>query len=384
MNKDYYEILGVRRGASEEEIKKAYRRLAHQHHPDKNGGSDAKFKEINEAYQVLSDKEKRAQYDRFGRVFSGAEGFSAGGGPGFGGFSAQGGPASGWDFGSFGEGFPGFEGSAFGGGDFGNVGDIFEAFFGGFGGRPRRTVRRGSDIEVGVRITLEETFHGSRKELHFRTHAACESCGGKGYFEKEGTAVCTECDGGGEIRENRKTFFGSFSQVKACPKCQGSGRVPNKSCGECRGSGRVIREKTVAVEIAPGVADNQIIKILRQGEAGERGAETGDLYVRVRVEPHREFKREGDDLLMKVSAPLADVLVNREIEVKTISGEKLKAEVPTGFRFGDRLVVSGQGMPRLGRHGRGNLVVELEVKLPKRLTAKAKKLLEELRKELKE
>ncbi len=375
MNKDYYKILGVSRGASEEEIKKAYRRLAHHYHPDKDGGNEAKFKEINEAYQVLSDKGKRAQYDRFGRVFS------AGGGPGYGG---EGAPFGGWDFGSFGEGFAGFDGSAFGGGDFGSVSDIFEAFFGGVGSRPRRTVRRGSDIEVGVSITLEDAYRGSRKELRFRTHLACDACAGKGYFEKEGTSACTECDGRGEIRENRKTFFGSFSQVKVCPKCQGSGRVPNKLCGECRGSGRVMKEKTIAVEIAPGVSDNQIIKILKQGEAGERGAEAGDLYVRVRVEPHHVFAREGDDLLVKTSAPLADVLLNREIEVKTISGEKIKAEVPSGFRFGDRLVVPGRGMPRLGRHGRGNLIVELEVKMPKRLSAKAKKLLEEFREELEE
>lgn len=370
--KDYYKILGVSRDASEEEIKKAYRRLAHQYHPDKSGGDEAKFKEINEAYQVLSDREKRARYDRFGTAEP------------FGGFSAQGRPASGWpgvDFGGFyaqdGEG--GWEGFT---GDIGDLGDIFETFFEGLGVRPRRpTYRRGSDLETVQEITLEEAFRGTVKELRVRTLVPCSVCKGQGGDATQGFKTCSVCKGQGEIREEKRTFFGSFSQIKTCSRCRGTGQIPNKVCSVCEGRGSVPGERKVQVEILPGVQDNQIIKIKGAGEAGERGTAAGDLYVRILIKPHHTFRREGDDLIVLKEMNVLDLLLGKKIEIPTISGGKIHVEVPAGFNLKDNLRIPGEGMPRFGSFGRGDLLVNFIVKAPKKPSGKLKKLLEELEEE---
>ncbi len=370
-NKDYYQVLGISKEASDEDVKKAYRKLAHQYHPDKNGGNDKKFKEINEAYQVLSNKEKRAQYDRFGRVFDGN--FSNGGGNPFGegfdfrnfsdGFSAQGGPASGWE-------------------DFGNISDIFDAFFEGIGVKKRRTYQRGSDVELHQQITLEEAFTGTAKAIKFKTFIGCSKCGGTGYFPEEGLKDCSACNGRGEIKESRSTIFGSFQQIRPCGKCNSVGQIPNKICGVCSHSGRVSAEKEVTIDIVPGVQEGQLIKLPGAGEKGERGAESGDLYVRISIKPNQIFKRHGDDLVIKKEVDIVDVLLDKKIELMTIGGGNLEVEIPKGFNLKERLVIKGEGMSRLGGYGKGNLLVELEIKTPKKLSAKAKKLLEELEKEL--
>lgn len=365
-NRDYYNILGVAKGASEDEIKKAYRRLAHKYHPDKGGGDEEKFKEINEAYHVLSSKEKRAQYDRFGKVFDG-------------GFSAGGGPASGWDFRGFGDGF-GFDPSQFE--DLGNIGDIFDAFFEGLGVRKRRAYKRGSDLELIQEITLEEAFSGTNKNLKYKTFIACQKCSGLGHFPDEGFKNCSVCDGRGEIRESRSTIFGSFSQIRPCAKCAGSGQLPNKICGFCSGVGRVVGEKEVEISIAPGIVDGQLIKVPKAGERGERGAGAGDLYARIKIKPHPIFRRDGNDLLIKKEISVVDTLLDKKIEIPTIDGKKAEVEIPPGFNLKDRIVIAGEGMSRFANYGRGNLLVELEVKTPKKLSAKAKKLLEDLRGEL--
>lgn len=364
MSKDYYKILGVPRGASEEEIKKAYRKLAHQYHPDKAHGNEAKFKEVNEAYQVLGNKEKRAQYDRFGQVFEGT-------GP-------QGGPSSG-GFGGFG-GF-GSEGFRVNIEDLGDLGDIFESMFGEFGGgfgRRHETYRRGSDVEVAVELTLEEAFRGVRRAIRFSTAVACTKCKGVGYDKAKGTTSCETCKGRGEVREARRTFFGNFTQVRSCPTCRGRGEVPNEECKLCGGSGRITGTREVEITIAPGVEDGQIIQVRGMGEAGERGAAAGDLYVMVRVKPHVAFERKKADLFTSLEVKLTDLALGRTLEVRGIDGERIKVEIPAGYDLHAPLKISGKGMPRFGSFGRGDLYLTLRVRTPKKLSAKAKKLLEEL------
>ncbi len=391
MGKDYYKILGIDKSASDEEVKKAYRRLAHKYHPDKAGGNESKFKEINEAYQVLSDKSRRANYDRFGAAepFSGFggknpfEGFSVDFG-GFGsGFSAGGGPASGWGGGpGFNQDFSFYNAS--------DVSDMFENFFEELGVKPRRrTYERGSDIEVIQEITLEEAFRGTMRDVRVNLFVTCSECKGRGGDLSAGMKTCETCSGKGEIREKRQTFFGSFSQIKTCDRCRGSGKIPNKICRACSGSGRMRGERNVRIEILPGVQDNQIIKVKGAGEAGELGTPAGDLYVRLKIAPHSVFERRGDDLVVRKELKIVDLLLGKKIEVPTISGGKISVEIPAHFNLRDDLRIPGEGMPHLSAGGgsafgggnRGNLLVNFVIKAPKKLSHKAKKLLEELEKE---
>lgn len=367
MPKDYYKILGVSKGASEDEIKKAFRKLAHKYHPDK-GGDEQKFKEINEAYQILSNREKRAQYDRFGRVFS------AGGGP------ASGGDGFGFPFGAnpFGEIRFDFDASGFN-----DLGDIFEAFFEGMGVKQkRRTYNRGSDVQLTQEISLEEAFRGVEKEIRYSVFVKCDRCSGMGHDTKTGYSECGVCGGRGEIKESKRTFFGNFEQVKTCSQCFGTGQIPKKICDRCQGTGRVKGEKSVRVLIRPGVRDGQIIKIKSAGEAGERGAEEGDLYVAVRLRPHQTFEHEGDDLLVVKEIKLVDLLLGKKIEVPTISGNKLHLEIPADWDIRNNLVIPGEGMPHFGTSARGNLIMKLRIKTPKKLSPRAKKILEDLDREI--
>lgn len=363
---DYYKILNINKSASEEEVKKAFRKLAHKYHPDK-GGDEKKFKEVNEAYQILSNKEKRAQYDRFGRVFDGA---GAGGFDPFG-FAQGGGP--------FGEVKFDFGGA----GDFGDLGDIFDAFFEGMGVKQkRRTYHRGADIQIIQEITLEEAFRGVEKNFNYRTLVKCEKCHGLGNDPKVGFDQCGVCGGRGEIKEARQSFFGNFIQVKPCRQCFGVGQIPKKICETCKGSGKIMGERTLKIEIRPGTGDGQIIKIKGAGEAGEKGTAEGDLYIIIKIKPHFVFQRRGDDLIIKKEANIIDLLLEKKIEISTISGNRLKTEIPAGFDLKNNLKISGEGMPRFGSYSRGDLIVELTVKTPKKLSAKAKKILEELEKEI--
>jgi molecular chaperone DnaJ len=371
--KDYYQILGIQKTASEDEIKKAYRTLAHRYHPDKAGGDEKKFKEINEAYQVLSDKNKRAQYDHFGSAD--ASNFGNGQWGGFGG--ASGAQGSG--------GQPNWEGMGFDPSQFGNMGDfgdIFESFFEGFGGQPRRkTYEKGADLEIHEQITLEEAFNGKVKTIRLKTFIQCAKCTGKGAEPGSGFEKCSTCDGRGEIREQRRTFFGTFSQVKACTKCHGSGEVPKKPCAVCRGAGRVQSEREAKIDIVAGIDDNQLIKVAGMGEAGERGTASGDLYVRVRVKPHPVFARSGNDLIVSHELKLIDLLLGKRIETPAISGGTITAEIPAGFNLKESLRIAGQGMPHIGSRARGDLLVNFVVKAPKKPNAKEKDLLEKLEKE---
>ena len=374
MKKDYYKILGIDRKASPEEIKKAFYGLAHEHHPHKAGKDEKKFKElnekfkeINEAYQVLSNKEKKEQYDRFGQVFEGVP--VGGGGERPFGFEQDFGPsADGFGF--------DFEG-------LGDLGEILDSFFEGIGGHQRRrTYRRGSDVELIQEISLEEAFKGVRKHLEYQILIACDKCQGVGYDKKEGVATCSTCAGRGEIRENRRTFFGNFSQNKVCPECAGFGEVPKKICSGCQGSGRQPGVRKVDIDIIPGVADDQIIKVKGMAEAGERGSEAGDLYIRIEEKPHPLFRREGDDLYMSCDLKFTEALLGKKIKIQDLSGESLTIELPAGFNFKEKLKIHGKGMPHLHGSGRGNLYLEFELKLPKKLSEKAKKIIEELDKEI--
>lgn len=362
MEKDYYEILGVPRDASPEEIKKAFRKLAHKYHPDR-GGDEKKFKEINEAYQILSDPVKRKQYDQFGRVFEG----------GF-----QGAPQ--WDV-HF-EGFPGFE---FGfGPDFdGDLSSIFEGIFEGLGIRKRRkTFYSGSDMRLLLEIDLGDVAFGANKELRYSTFIKCENCQGRGYEKNTNFRTCEVCDGRGEVKETRQSFFGAFTRVKTCPKCFGEGKVAEKICKACQGRGRIEGEKKVVVNIQPGILDGQIIRIAGAGEDGERGGASGDLYLEVKVKPHPLFKREGADLIYHTKISIPQAVLGGEIEVPTLAGKKLLVKIPSGTSSGKILRVRGKGLPYFSRSGYGDLLIKVEIDIPKKITSKAKKLLEELAKEL--
>ncbi len=362
MSDDYYKILGVTKEASEEEIKKAYRRLAHKYHPDKPGGDGERFKKINEAYQVLSNKEKRSQYDRFGGVFpGGGEGYET---P-FGGF-----PGFNWNF------------------DFGDEtfdwGDVFDNFFSQFkGGVRRQTYTAGSDVEVRQEITLEEAFRGLRKKINFRTNLACEECGGLGYDKAKGLVSCSVCQGRGEIKEQKKTFFGNFAQIKTCPACFGRGEVPNSSCPVCSGVGRISGLREVSINVNAGVEDGQLIKVPGAGEDGERGGKAGDLYVVVNVKSHPVFSRQKNDLYLTVETRLTDAMLGKEIKLKDVGGEHFAVRVPPEFDFKEKLRVPERGMPVFGMSGkRGDLYVSFSLKTPKKISSKAKRLLEDLDGEL--
>lgn len=359
--KDYYKILGVSRNASQEEIKKAYRKLAHQYHPDKPGGDEKKFKEINEAYQVLSDEKKRAMYDQYGTADF-ASGFG-----GFGGFGGGGGPQ--WDFSGF----------DFGSGwaDIGDLSDLFESFFGGMGRGPKRPVyQKGRDLEITQEISLEEAYFGTVKEFDIKTFVKCDVCNGEGGDKNSGVKTCPTCNGKGEIKEHQRTFFGTFSQIKTCPTCHGTGNVYVKQCQKCNGSGRIKGERHIRVEILPGVSDNQLIKIKGMGEAGERGAGAGDLYVKIKIKPHKIFERRGDDLIVKKELNILDLLLGKKIEIPTIKGEKIEVEIPAHFNLKDYLRIPNEGMPRINSYGKGDLLVDFIIKAPKKLNPKIKKILE--------
>jgi len=356
MAKDYYQILGISRNASQDEVKRAYRKLAHKYHPDK-GGDEKKFKEINEAYQILSDKEKRSQYDRFGRVFEGGAGAEPG-------FDFQ------WAWGEPGMGF-----------DFEDFGDMVEEIFGSGFSRKRKDPRRGKDIEVELEISLEEVLQGREKEISLLKMITCSRCQGTG--AEPGTPIkeCFSCRGTGQVQQIKKTPFGSFTRYTICPECGGEGFRPEKPCNVCKGEGRVKSEEKIKIYIPAGADTNQVIKVEGKGEAGKRGGKPGDLYVRIFVKPHPAFKRKGDDLYVSLPISFTQAVLGDEIEVLTLEEKKILLKVPQGTESGKILRISGKGIPHFSGYGRGNMYVELIVKTPKRLTKKQKELLEKLKEE---
>jgi len=356
MAKDYYKILGVGRNASQDEIKRAFRELAHKYHPDKNGGSAEKFKEINEAYQVLGNPEKRQQYDQFGTTFEQAQ--SQGGFSGFEGFR---------DFSGFANGF-----------DFSDLGDIFDfgdIFFG--SGRKKTRASRGRDIEMEMEIDFREAVFGAEKVLELYKPSVCENCGGSGFDPESKIVVCQNCHGSGKVQQIQRTFFGSFQTVTVCPVCSGEGRKAERECRECRGSGVVRTSKKIKIKIPAGIDNRETIKISGEGEAGKRGGRPGDLFITFRIRPDQEFERRGNDILSKVNISFTQAALGDKIEVKTLDG-KIKLNIPPGTQSGQVFKLSGKGVPKLQSYGRGDHLVEAVVVTPTRLTKRQKELLEEL------
>ncbi|MCD6550357.1 molecular chaperone DnaJ [bacterium] len=362
--KDYYKILGVSRNASQEEIKKAYRRLAHKYHPDK-GGDEKKFKEINEAYQVLSDKEKRAQYDRFGRVFEGGGGFG----------KASDGFDFNFDFSRWQKETPGFDF------EFSDLGDVFEEFFGGGFSARKKDLRRGKDIQVDLEISLEDTLSDQKKEILLRKYIVCPRCHGSG--GEPGTKIkeCFSCRGTGQVQEIKRTFFGTVTRYIVCPECGGEGSRPEKPCNVCKGNGRIIGEEKISIVIPKGVDSNQVLKIKGKGDAGKKGGEPGDLYIRILVRKHPIFERKGDDLYVDIEIPFSLAVLGGEVEVPLLDGKKILLNIPSGTQSGKVFRISRKGIPHFGGIGRGNLYVKITIKVPRGLTKKQKELLEKLRKE---
>ncbi len=352
---DYYQILGVPKNASSEEVKRAYYKLAHKYHPDK-GGDEKKFKEVNEAYQILSNKEKRSQYDKFGRVFEGGE-------PGTDFQWAWGKPDMGFDF--------GFE----------DLGEMVEEMFGFGAPRRKKDLKRGRDIEVEMEIPLEDVLKGREKEINIYKHTTCSRCGGIG--AEPGTKIreCFSCRGTGYVQQIKKTFFGSFTKWAICPECRGEGYRSEKPCNVCKGEGRIKGEEKVKIFIPAGVDTNQVIKAEGKGDAGRRGGKSGDLYLRIFVKPHPIFERKGDDLYVSVPISFALAALGDEIEVPVMDGGKILLKVPAGTDSGKILRVSGKGITHFQGFSRGNLYVELIVKTPKKLTKRQKELLEKLKDE---
>ncbi len=367
MSKDYYSILGVEKNASKEDMKKAFHKLAHKFHPDKKGGDSEKFKEINEAYQVLSDDKKRAQFDQFGSAYA----------------SAGGGPASGWGdsgqgFGDFGQGF-GFDfSSAQQGGfsDFGDIGEIFSEFFTGGGGRTQ--VRRGRDIATEIQIPFAEAIFGTERALLITKTSLCETCHGSGAMPGAGMKKCGTCNGQGKIHEIKKSFFGNFSNVRTCETCHGSGEVPKEACLNCKGNGVLKKEQEIKVIIPAGINDGEMIRMQGAGEAVPKGT-PGDLYIKISVQPHSLFRREGSNLTMDLDLKLSDALLGGERVIQTLDGE-VKVEIPEGVSPGEILRVRGKGVPS-SKLKRGDLLIKVNLKLPNKLSRYAKDLIEKLKEE---
>jgi molecular chaperone DnaJ len=345
---DYYEILGLDRRASQDDVKRAFRRLAHKHHPDVNPNdptAESRFKEIAEAYSVLSDPEKRAQYDTYGRVGPG-QGLSD-------------------DF---------FDLS-------GGLGEIFEAFFGGMSGQPRtRTVRRGADLRYDVELTLEEVNRGLERRLTLERLRACETCKGTGSRGQAAPQACGTCRGAGQVRQVRATPFGRLSTVITCPACGGDGVVIGDPCSTCRGSGRQARTEVLAVQIPAGIDEGGTVQVRGEGQAGERGAPAGDLFVVVHVKPHDTFTRRGRDIYCDTPVPMTVAALGGEVMVPTLVGEE-KVHLPAGTQTGRGFTLRGSGLPDARTGVRGNEYVTVRVVTPTHLSDRQRELLQEFAEE---
>jgi molecular chaperone DnaJ len=382
MGKDYYNILGVAKNATKDEIKKAFREKAHLFHPDKPGGDEKKFKEINEAYQVLGNDEKRQQYDQFGSTFDQQGGF--GGGMGWEDFmrAARQGGFSG-DFSAGGT--PRDAGGSAFGGDMGDLGDILGDLFGGgfgFGGttRRRRTTTRGRDIEVDLNLDFKEAVFGTEKIIELYKLTTCDKCNGNGAEPGTKIITCKTCEGQGHVRTVQRTILGHIQTVRDCPECQGQGKSYEKSCSKCSGQGRVKEKKQLNVKIPAGIDNGVSLKMAGEGEAGIKGGKTGDLYIHIHVRQDSYFKRENDNILTSLEIPFSTASLGGKIPVKTIDGE-VDLKIPAATQSGKVFILRGKGVPHFQHYGRGDQLVNVNVKTPAHLSKKQKELLEELREE---
>ncbi|MFA5070007.1 MAG: molecular chaperone DnaJ [Patescibacteria group bacterium] len=373
MAKDYYNLLGVEKSASEEEIKRAFRRLAHQHHPDKSGGNEAKFKEINEAYQVLGNKEKRQQYDQYGTTFDDA---------------ARGG-AGGWQ--DFSRGAGGFNWSDFfrqgqAGGtqeqeqefDFGNIGDIFGDIFGFSGGRQTRTRKtKARDITVSLNIDFKEAVFGAEKLIDLHKSVACPRCGGTGAEPGAKVETCPTCHGAGQVQRIQNSFFGQIRSYGVCPACHGQGSVMSKKCAECKGKGTIKDTKRIKVKIPAGIDSGQTIRLTGEGEAAGLAGRPGDLFLQVEVNPDSYFRREGEDIYTEKEITFSQAALGATAEIETVDGP-VKLKIPGGTQSEKLFRLKDKGVPHLQGRGRGDHYVKIIVKTPTHINRRARGLLEEL------
>lgn len=360
MGKDYYKILGVEKNASPDEIKQAFRKLAHQHHPDKQGGDEAKFKEINEAYQVLGNPEKRGQYDQFGATFDQQGGFGGG---------------MGWeDFMSRARGGGGFNGFDFGGID---LGDIFGDMFGfGGGGRDGRRKSRGSDIQVDFQIDFKESVFGVTKRIELYKAVKCDHCHGN--MAEPGTKIvtCLSCDGKGRVTRVQRTFLGNFQTQSVCSDCNGEGKIAEKKCSQCRGQGIVNKKEEIEINVPAGIEAGSTIRFTGKGAAAPYGGSVGDLYVNIRVRKDKKFERRGNDILTKYTIPMKIAALGGEVDIETLEGV-VSLKIPAGTQPNTQFRLKGKGVPQMHSSHRGDMYVEAEVEIPRHLSRRQRQLLEE-------
>jgi len=344
IKRDYYEVLGIARNAVDEEIKRAFRKLAFKYHPDRNrdDGAEERFKEVNEAYEVLSDPDKRVAYDRFGH--GGAEGF-------------------------FGRGFEGF--------NFGGFGDIFDAFFGGATTATRQAPQRGADLHYRTTITFEETAFGCEKEINIVRTENCSQCQGTGCKPGSQPSRCPNCNGTGQVQRVHQSIFGRFTNVTTCSQCHGEGRIITEPCHQCRGSGKEKRQRSILVTIPAGVDDDIQIRLKGEGETGTRGGSSGDLYVILSVLPHQFFARDGDNVLYELPINFAQAALGAKVAVPTLDGE-VELKIPAGCQTDKVFQLKNKGIPHLHRSGRGDQLVKLRLVTPEKLTEKQRQIFQEL------
>jgi molecular chaperone DnaJ len=361
MSKDYYKILGVEKSATKDEIKKAFRKKAHEYHPDKKGGDEAKFKELNEAYQVLGDEKKRSQYDQFGSAFNGA-----GGGGGFNGFN----------------GFSGFNGGGASynvnmddlGDIFGGIGDIF-----GFGGSSRSGTRkqRGRDLQLNVTISFAEAVSGVDKEFALDKKVVCDHCNGNLAEPGSKIETCKTCNGSGRVTRVQRTILGNMQMQSTCETCGGEGKTYSQLCKKCHGQGTSVEKTKLKVRIPAGIDDGGTIRLSGQGEAGDKGASTGDLYLQINVIPDKKFERDGADIRTRVIISFTQAALGDKIDIETVHGP-VKLKIPSGTQSGTTFKLRGKGMPNLRGGGNGDHYAKVQVKTPTSLSRKQKELIKEL------
>lgn len=357
--RDYYEVLGVSKSASDDEIKKAFRKKAIEHHPDKESGDEAKFKEVNEAYEVLKDKSKRQRYDQFGHAGVGSSAASDGGNP-FGGFGGNSGQNMHFDFGDLG------------------LGDIFGSFFGGGQQRSSRRAKRGRDVETDVVISFEQAVFGTEVELNLVMEDTCEHCKGTTAEPGYQLKTCDTCKGSGQVVQVMRTIFGNIQQASVCSTCKGTGKVPEKTCTVCKGRGTKSKNQEIRLKIPAGIDDGAVIRLREKGEA-LANAPRGDLYVNVRVKAHKHFTREGDLILSEETVSMIDAALGAEIAVETVDGP-ITMKVPAGTQSGTDFKLSGHGVPHLRGSGtRGAHIVTVNVETPKNLSKTQRELLEQFK-----
>ncbi|MEK7109169.1 MAG: DnaJ C-terminal domain-containing protein [Patescibacteria group bacterium] len=363
--RDYYETLGVGKTATKDEIKKAFHKLAHKYHPDKKEGDADKFKELSEAYSILSDDKKRAEYDSYGRVFGGGTGGNTGGGfsgqggfnmddfaSAFQGFSAQGGPASGWD-----------------------MGDIFSDFFAGQATGARQ--KRGRDISIDLEISFKESVFGTKRTVLLAKTSVCDACQGSGAVMGTEMLSCSPCGGQGKVHETSNSFFGSITMVQPCRHCRGAGKIPKEKCPTCRGDGVYKKQEEIEVVVPAGIEGGEMIRLSGAGEAVS-GGQSGDLYVKIHVAQDPRFKKEGLNLLTELSVKLSDALLGTSYKIQTLEGEET-IDIPAGLTHGELIKVKGKGVPSRGK--RGDLLVKVKITLPSKLSRSARALVEKLKEE---